>query len=78
MQTRTKEYVPRFEMEGKDYRCILALPLVIETATGDDVSIGVVSIDSGQANDFDGLIDRIEIRLLPYLSLLKLALSMRS
>jgi len=69
-------YVPEFESAGKDYRCIFALPIIIEERVG-RTSIGVVSIDSGRPHDFDGLEEKLELKLLPYISLLKLLLSLR-
>lgn len=77
MQDQERKYVANFAQDGKEYRSILALPLIIETESGTRESIAVVSIDSGRPNEFDGLESRIELRLLPYISLLKLLLSMR-
>ena len=70
-------YEPCFSASKKEYHSILALPILLEDERGDQTSVGAVSIDSGRYNEFDDLVDRIRLRLLPYLSLLKLALSIR-
>ena len=71
-------YQSEYQANGKAYQCILALPLVIEGVDGTKTSLGVVSIDSGIARDFDGIVDKIELKTLPYVSLLKLLLTMRT
>ena len=77
MRDMCRKYLPDYTLAGKDYHCILALPIVIEDSEGIASSIGVVSIDSGRAHDFDGIDEQIETRLLPYVSLLKLLLSLK-
>ena len=77
MQENQRKYLPDYTGMNKDYHCILALPIVIEDKDGIARSIGVVSIDSGRVRDFNGIDEQIETRLLPYVSLLKLLLSLR-
>ena len=78
MQDMCRKYLPEYTAVGKDYHCILALPIIIEDRDGIATSIGVVSVDSGRSYDFDGIDEQIETRLLPYVSLLKLLLSLRN
>ena len=70
-------YVPRYTDPTKEYSSILALPILLEDELGNQESIGVVSIDSGRPQEFDDQVDELRLRMLPYLSLLKLALSVR-
>ena len=75
------EYRPVYKADhldsAKEYHCILAIPLVTEGAHGAKECLGVVSIDSGIAHDFDDIDDKIELKTLPYVSLLKLLLTIR-
>jgi hypothetical protein len=76
MEEKQRKYLAECSWANKDYHCILALPIVIENIDGAAQSIGVVSIDSGRQHDFDDIDEQIETRLLPYVSLLKLLLSL--
>lgn len=76
MVHKRRVYRAKFDQHGKDYHCLLILPLLTVDAENRETCIGVVTVDSDRTNDFDGVDVSIETRLLPYLSLLKLALTM--
>jgi hypothetical protein len=67
-------YVAEFSDATKPYKCILLVPLKIQAANGNTSVVGIISIDSSKAHHFDGLENEIEGKLLPELSLLKLAI----
>ncbi len=77
MQNFRAEYIAKYNNLAKEYRCILALPIIVEDEVGVQTSIGVVSIDSGRPGEFDGQVEDVNLRMLPYLSLLKLSLDVR-
>ena len=74
MQKCRPEYIAEYDNPAKEYRSILALPIIVEDDFEAPTSIGVVSIDSGRAGEFDDQVDDVNLRMLPYLSLLKLSL----
>ena len=61
----------------KPYHSILAVPILLRDAAGLPSSLGAVSIDSEKEHHFDYLEQRIERKLLPYVTLLKLVLVYR-
>jgi hypothetical protein len=67
-------YAPDFSDPGKPYKSILLIPVKMESPNGNISVVGVISIDSSKKHHFGGLEDEIERKLLPELSLLKLAL----
>lgn len=71
---KTVYYVAEFSDKSKPYKSILLVPLKIQAANGNKSVVGVISIDSSKAHHFDGLEHEIESKLLPELSLLKLAI----
>jgi hypothetical protein len=74
MQLRSPMYVPDFQGDDtKPYRSILAFPILHETP-GRLTALGAVSVDSSRSHHFDGLQKKLETKLLPYLTLLKLVL----
>jgi hypothetical protein len=73
MDTKALAYEPNFKKEGKDYRCILAVPIV-DTSAGIATAVGVISIDSGKPYHFAGIHEKIATQILPYVNLLKLVL----
>lgn len=79
MKNKSYEYAPDFEQTDKDYKCILAYPVLLDL-DGDrsgDVVVGGVTIDSSQKYHFNTSIEKIGIRMLPYLQMLALALALR-
>ncbi len=76
MQQQATRYDGHFSDPRKRYKSILAIPLE-STGEGHSGSVGVLSIDSSSAGEFDGLTQEIETKLLPYLSLLVLVLTKR-
>jgi hypothetical protein len=80
MQSQNLVYEPSFKSAGgaeKPYRSILAIPILLRD--GDvTTSLGAVSIDSQKDDEFQGLEAKVERRLLPYVTLLKLVLVYRS
>jgi hypothetical protein len=77
IRDKQDKYEARFDDPNKEYHSILALPILLEDEAGIQTSLGAVSVDSGRYNEFDELVDQLKLRLLPYLSLLKLTLSIR-
>jgi len=78
MQTGRYAYDPDFKSDDeKPYRSILAFPLIFENKDRTIKALGGISIDSSKAHHFDGLEKRLETKLLPYLTLLKLVLVCR-
>jgi hypothetical protein len=71
---KTVYYAAEFSDNSKPYKCILLVPLKIQAANGNKSVVGVISIDSSKTHHFDGLEFEIESKLLPELSLLKLAI----
>lgn len=67
-------YVPDCNFADKEYKAILAVPLYVHAENCRKEILGCVSIDSSRPGFFDGKDEAIEIRLLPYLGLLKLAI----
>lgn len=79
MIKKTKQYNPDFSSEVDDprpYKCILAIP-IISRSSGDEEALGAISIDSEVRDHFNGIIDEIVLRLLPYFTLLRLLLFYR-
>jgi hypothetical protein len=76
METGTFAYEPRFETR-EPYRSILAIPIVLSDAGSTATSLGALSIDSEREHHFDDREQRIERKLLPYVTLLKLVLVYR-
>jgi hypothetical protein len=60
--------------EGKEYKCIIAYPILSDEGRGNIRPLGSVSIDSTRSHHFDGLEGKMETRLLPYIQLLQLSL----
>ena len=79
MRNKSYEYVPDFEEKGKEYKCVLAFPLLLDLDgdTAGEIVVGGVTIDSGQQYHFNTFIEKIGIRMLPYLQMLALALALR-
>jgi hypothetical protein len=73
-KTKKIFYVADFADASKPYKCILLVPVKIQAGNGSTSVIGIISIDSSKAHHFDGLEFEIESKLLPELSLLKLAI----
>jgi hypothetical protein len=75
MKSQHWEYEPNFVADAsKPYRCVLAYPIIFSPPGGNLLALGGVSIDSERGNHFDGLGNKLETRLIPYRSLLQLAL----
>jgi hypothetical protein len=77
MDLKQMVYEPDFSLQDKPYRSILALPLLFEERGQVIDVLGVVSIDSERPDHFCGIQKALEVRVTPYLSLLKLALVCR-
>lgn len=75
MQTQKYAHEANKAYEGKPYRSILAFPIILRGES--EESVGAVSIDSSQPYHFEGRETKIEMRILPYLGLIKLALVLR-
>jgi hypothetical protein len=72
-RTRKSINISECKIEGRPYRSIFGYPLFSSLSTG-MTFLGVVTIDSSEPHHFDGIMDAIDTKLLPYISLLKLAI----
>lgn len=66
-------YIPECHLTDRPYKCIFGYPLFSQLSSG-MTFLGAVTIDSSEPRHFDGLELSIETKLLPYISLLKLAI----
>jgi hypothetical protein len=67
-------YEPECILADKPYRAILGIPLVSTPENSPTLVSGIVSIDNAEAHCFDGLVEEIETKTLPYINLLKLVI----
>jgi hypothetical protein len=79
MENNHYEYEPDYEEKGREYKSILAFPVALacEQGNNEETVIGGLTIDSSEKYHFNAILDKIEIRLQPYLNMLALALVLR-
>lgn len=75
MESGKLAYNPSFD-STEPYRAILALPILLREGEGTR-SLGAISIDSEKDHHFDDREKKIELKLLPHMTLLKLVLVYR-
>jgi hypothetical protein len=73
------QYYPRVEIPGKEYKCILFVPVADLgiSVTGSNVALGVVSIDSGKRDHIGPYTKELQISLLPHIANLRAILLLR-
>jgi hypothetical protein len=77
MQQGRWAYEPNYTGQAaKPYKSIIAFPILIGSGNGNR-AMGAVSIDSERPNHFDGLVERLETKMIPHLTLLSLTLTTR-